>query len=311
MANENFKNGEEYVIPDDYENKPRKENPFINYLREDRLPHIFCPGCGNGTVVNTFFKGMEEAKIDFDNLALVSGIGCSSRIPGYVQCDSLHTTHGRAISFATGLKISNPDLDVVVFTGDGDCASIGGNHLIHAARKNIDITVICVNNNIYGMTGGQISPTSPKGSFGSTAPYGSDDNPFNLAELVVAAGASYSARWTTTHVSHVASSIKKGLKNKGFSFIEVVSQCPTYYGRKNKLRTPVDMVKYLKESSIYKNNAELLSSKDLEGKIVIGEFINKSRSEFTENIEKLTKEQFGDMPLRKSAYLENFDNKNE
>ena len=304
-------NGEEYVINDDYENEPRKESPFINYLREDRLPHIFCPGCGNGTIVNTFFKGMEEAKIDFDNLALVSGIGCSSRIPGYVQCDSLHTTHGRALSFATGLKISNPDLDVVVFSGDGDCASIGGNHLIHAARRNIDLTVICVNNNIYGMTGGQISPTSPKGSFGTTAPYGSEDKPFNLAELVAAAGATYSARWTTAHVSHVVSSIKKGLKNKGFSFIEVVSQCPTYYGRKNKMKTPVSMVKYLKESSIYKNNAEMLSSKELEGKIVIGEFINKPRAEFTENVEKLSKKHFGDIPLRRSAYIDKFEDKKE
>ena len=126
-------------------------NKFIPYMREDRLPHIFCPGCGNGSIMNAFFKGMEEAEMDFDNIAMVSGIGCSSRIPGYVKCDSLHTTHGRALSFATGLKVSNSDLDVVVFTGDGDAASIGGNHLIHAARRNINLTVICINNNIYGM----------------------------------------------------------------------------------------------------------------------------------------------------------------
>ena len=155
-------------------------NKFIPYMREDRLPHIFCPGCGNGSIMNAFFKGMEEAEMDFDNIAMVSGIGCSSRIPGYVKCDSLHTTHGRALSFATGLKVSNSDLDVVVFTGDGDAASIGGNHLIHAARRNINLTVICINNNIYGMTGGQISPTSPKGSFGTTAPYGNGDYPFKL-----------------------------------------------------------------------------------------------------------------------------------
>ena len=308
MSNENqVSNGSEYVIDDDYEKEPRKQSSFIKYLREDRLPHIFCGGCGNGTVINTFFKALEGTNIDFDNLALVSGIGCSSRIPGYVQCDSLHTTHGRALSYATGLKVSNPDLDVAVFTGDGDCASIGGNHLIHAARRNINLTVVCVNNNIYGMTGGQISPTSPKGSFGTTAPYGSSDKPFNLAELVAAAGASYSARWTTTHVEHAVSSIKKGLKNPGFSFIEIVSQCPTYYGRKNKLKTPVSMMDHLKEVSIYKNNAELMSDKELEGKIIVGEFANKPRAEFTDNIEELSKKHFGSETLRKSAYFESFD----
>ena len=170
-----------------------EENKFTPYLRQDRLPHIFCPGCGNGTIMNAFIEGMKKAEMDFENIAMVSGIGCSSRIPGYMNCDSLHTTHGRALSFATGLKTANKDLDVVVFTGDGDCASIGGNHLIHAARRNINLTVICINNNIYGMTGGQISPTSPKGSFGTTAPYGNMDSPFNLAELVAAAGATYSA----------------------------------------------------------------------------------------------------------------------
>ena len=216
-----------------------KENPYKKYLREDRLPHIFCPGCGNGIVMNAFFKGLEGSEVDFDNVSMVSGIGCSSRIPGYVKCDSLHTTHGRALSFATGLKVGNPNQDVVVFTGDGDAASIGGNHLIHAARRNIDLTVICINNNIYGMTGGQISPTSPKGSFGTTAPYGSRDVPFDLASLVTAAGASYVARWTTAHPMQLAKAITKGLENKGFSFIEAVSQCPTYYGRKNKLKTPV------------------------------------------------------------------------
>ena len=165
------------------------QNRFMKYLRTDRLPNIFCPGCGNGIVMNSFFNGMERAEVDFDNLALVSGIGCSSRVPGYIKCDSLHTTHGRPIAFATGLKLANPELDVVVFTGDGDAAAIGGNHLIHGARRNIDITVICINNSIYGMTGGQISPTSPTGSYGSTAPFGAVEKPFNLSELTKAAGA--------------------------------------------------------------------------------------------------------------------------
>jgi len=254
---------------------------------------------------------MEEANMDFDNIAMVSGIGCSSRIPGYIKCDSLHTTHGRALSFATGLKVSNPDLDVVVFTGDGDCASIGGNHLIHAARRNINLTVICINNNIYGMTGGQISPTSPKGSYGSTAPYGNRDKPFHLAELVAAAGATYVARWTTVQVESAVKSIKKGLKNKGFSFIEIVSQCPTYFGRKNKMKTPVKMMDHIKNSTIYINNTKLMSEHELADKIVVGEFVDKSAPEFTDNLQKLSEENYGDKTLRRSAFLKDFGENKE
>ena len=281
-----------------------EENKFTPYMREDRLPHIFCPGCGNGTIMNAFLKGMEKAEMDFDNIAMVSGIGCSSRIPGYMKCDSLHTTPGRALSFATGLKTANKDLDVVVFTGDGDCASIGGNHLIHAARRNINLTVICINNNIYGMTGGQISPTSPKGSFGTTAPYGNMDAPFNLAELVAAAGATYSARWTTIQIESLVMAIKDGLKNPGFSFIEVVTQCPTYYGRKNKIRTPTAMAVTLKMNTVFKSAADRMRKKDLEGKIVVGEFANSQRDEFTNNIDRISEEKFGKKTLINSAYEE-------
>ncbi len=279
-----------------------KESPYKKYLREERLPHIFCPGCGNGTVMSTFFKGLEGTDIDFENVAMVSGIGCSSRIPGYAKCDSLHTTHGRALSFATGLKVGNPDLDVVVFTGDGDAASIGGNHLIHAARRNINLTVICINNNIYGMTGGQISPTSPKGSFGTTAPYGNRDTPFNLAELVAAAGASYSARWTTVQIENLVLAIKDGLKNPGFSFIEVATQCPTYFGRKNKLKTPTAMAAVMKANTVFKSAADRMRPKELEGKIVVGEFANTQRDEFTENVDKISVEKFGKRTLINSAY---------
>ena len=267
-----------------------EKNRFLPYLREDRLPHIFCPGCGNGAIINAFLAAMEKADMDFDNIAMVSGIGCSSRIPGYLKCDSLHTTHGRALSFATGLKTANKDLDVVVFTGDGDAASIGGNHLIHAARRNINLTVICINNNIYGMTGGQISPTSPKGSFGTTAPYGNLDSPFKLAELVAAAGASYSARWTTVQIENLVLSIKAGLKNKGFSFIEVATQCPTYFGRKNKLKTATAMAAVMKANTVFKSAADRMSARELEGKIVVGEFANIQKDEFTENLERISVE---------------------
>lgn len=280
------------------------ENPYIKYLREDRLPHIFCPGCGNGIVMNTFFKGMEKAGIQLDDVSLVSGIGCSSRIPGYVKCDSLHTTHGRPISFATGLKLANPERNVVVFSGDGDCASIGGNHLIHAARKNIDLTVICINNNIYGMTGGQISPTSPKGSFGTTAPYGSFEKPFQLSELVAAAGASYVARYTTAHALMLTFAIEAGLKNKGFSFIEVVSQCPTYYGRKNKIKKPVDMLNWLKDNSIFKMQADNMSPDEKEGKIIIGDIKKETRDEYAEELYKLIEKQGKKPDVFKSAYKE-------
>ena len=265
----------------------KMENPLMKYLRRDRLPTIFCAGCGNGIVMNAFFKGIEMAEIDFENLMLVSGIGCSSRIPGYIYCDSLHTTHGRPISFATGVKLANPEHDVVVFSGDGDAAAIGGNHLIHGARRNINITVICVNNSIYGMTGGQISPTSPRGSYGTTAPYGALERPFNLSDLVTAAGATYVARWTTAHPIQLSNAIKKGLQNKGFSFIEAVSQCPTYYGRKNKMRTPIEMMQWMKESSILKNKADKLEESELEGKIIVGEFQNKVEPEFTDKLCKL------------------------
>ena len=241
--------------------------------------------------MNTFFNAMELAEIDFDNLALVSGIGCSSRVPGYIKCDSLHTTHGRPIAFATGLKLANPELDVVVFTGDGDAAAIGGNHLIHGARRNIDLTVICINNSIYGMTGGQISPTSPTGSYGSTAPFGALEKPFNLSELTKAAGASYVARWTTAHPVQLSNAIKKGLLNKGFSFIEAVSQCPTYFGRKNKMKTAVSMIQWMKDESILKRKADTLNEAELEGKLIVGEFQNKKEAEFTEKICKLLEDK--------------------
>ncbi|MDO8870736.1 MAG: 2-oxoacid:ferredoxin oxidoreductase subunit beta [Methanobacteriaceae archaeon] len=281
------------------------ESPFMKYLRKDRLPNIFCAGCGNGIVLNTFFNGMEMAEVDFDSIAMASGIGCSSRIPGYVKCDSLHTTHGRPISFATGLKLGNPDLNVVVFTGDGDAAAIGGNHLIHGARRNIDLTVICINNSIYGMTGGQISPTSPQGSYGSTAPYGAFERPFDLAELVTAAGATYVARWTTAHALQLANAIKKGLNNKGFSFIEVISQCPTYFGRKNKLRTPVDMMRWMKDSGVNKRKADQMSAEELEGKIIVGEFANEPRPEFSNELYNLIEEKYGQKSQAvKSAYRE-------
>ena len=205
------------------------------YLREGMLPTIFCNGCGHGNAIDYTFWAIEELGLDMDKVALASGIGCSSRIPGYINADGLHTTHGRALSFATGIKAANPDLNVIVFTGDGDCTGIGGNHFIHAARRNIDLTVILLNNYIYGMTGGQLAPTAPKGSIATTAPYGNIEQAFNISELAKALGANYVARWPISYPYQPIKSIKEGIAKKGFSLIELMSPCPTAYGRRNRL----------------------------------------------------------------------------
>ena len=205
------------------------------YLRDGMLPTIFCNGCGHGNAIDYTFWAIEELGIDMDDVAFASGIGCSSRIPGYINADGLHTTHGRAIAFATGIKAANPDLHVIVFTGDGDCTGIGGNHFIHAARRNIDMTVILLNNFIYGMTGGQLAPTAPKGSIATTAPYGNIEQPFNISELATALGAAYVARWPVFYPYQPIKSIKEGLQTRGFALIELMSPCPTAYGRRNKL----------------------------------------------------------------------------
>ncbi len=202
------------------------QNPVEQFLRMDRIPHIWCPGCGIGTSVNSFAHALIDAKIDTKNVAIVSGIGCTGRVAGYVKQDSFHTTHGRAIPFATGLKLANPKLNVVVYSGDGDLFAIGGNHLIHAARRNVDIKVICINNLIYAMTGGQTAPTTPGDVITSTNPYGTYDPSFNLPYLVEAAGAVYVARWTAFHVKQLARSMQEMFAKKGFSFIEVLVALP-------------------------------------------------------------------------------------
>lgn len=256
-------------------------NPVEQFLRSDRIPHIWCPGCGIGTTVNSFARALIESKIDLQSLALVSGIGCTGRVAGYVQLDSFHTTHGRAIPFATGLKLANPKLNVVVYSGDGDLSAIGGNHLIHAARRNIDLKVICVNNLIYAMTGGQTAPTTPDDSITSTNPYGVFEPSFNLPHLVEAAGAVYVARWTTFHVRQLARSISEAFKKKGFSFIEVISPCPTLYQRRNKLGDGLDTMKYYKEKSKVRHGAPTGEvGLTMTGEIVVGKFVDRDRPDY-------------------------------
>src|SRR6056297_1315154 len=218
------------------------------YFRLEKMPHIWCPGCGHGIVLGAMVRAIKELGYDQDKTVVVSGIGCSSRASGYLDFNTLHTTHGRALAFATGIKMANPELHVIVVTGDGDCAAIGGNHLIHAARRNIDITTIVFNNNIYGMTGGQYSPTTPTREKGTTAPYGNIDRTFDIAQLAGAAGATYTARSTVFHVPQLTNYIEKALNKKGFSLVEAISTCPTSFGRRNKKGDAVDMIKWLRDS---------------------------------------------------------------
>lgn len=228
------------------------ERSYEKYFRQNRLPHLWCPGCGNGIAMKAIVQAIEKKGLSQDNTVIVSGIGCSSRASGYMDFDTLHTAHGRAIPFATGIKLANPDLNVVVITGDGDCTAIGGNHFIHGCRRNVDLTVVLFNNNIYGMTGGQASPMTPLGGKATTAPYGSVDRPFDACALAQAAGATYVARSTAFHVQHLVDMISKGFDNKGFSFIEALVQCPTAFGRRNKFKSPADMMKWMQAHAVMK-----------------------------------------------------------
>lgn len=253
-------------------------NPVETILRMDRMPHIWCPGCGIGTTVNCFAQALKTSEIDLKNLAVVSGIGCTGRVAGYVDCDSFHTTHGRAIPFATGLYLGNPKLKVVVYSGDGDLIAIGGNHFIHAARRNVDMTVILVNNFNYAMTGGQVASTTPPGAIMTTAPFGATENSFNVPHLAESCGAVYVARWTVFHVRQVAKAMTEAMGKKGFSVIEIIAPCPTLYQRRNRLGSSLDAMKYYKEKSVIKNGANTRECGiDYQGQIVCGKFIDRER----------------------------------
>jgi 2-oxoglutarate ferredoxin oxidoreductase subunit beta len=256
-------------------------NPVEELLRKDRIPTIWCPGCGIGTTVNSFVFALLSAGVDPKKLAVVSGIGCSGRVSGYMDVDSFHTTHGRAIPFATGLKLANPELNVVVYSGDGDLTSIGGNHLIHAARRNIDMMVVLVNNMIYAMTGGQAAATTPGSSTSTTTPYGSFEPELNIPQLVDACGACFVARWTAYHVKQLERTMAKALKKKGFRFIEVLSPCPTLFQRRNNMGDGLAaMVDYKKRSKV-KNGAPTYETALVAGgDIVVGEFVDRERDDY-------------------------------
>lgn len=266
-----------------------KHELLDKYYVMDRLPHIWCPGCGHGVATAAIIEAIDNLGFDPDKVCIVSGIGCSSRAPGYLKFDTLHTTHGRALAFATGIKMAKPDLHVIVISGDGDASAIGGNHLIHAARRNIGITTIVFNNNIYGMTGGQYSPTTPKNARATTAPFGNIDRNFDICELAGAAGATYTARSTVYHVKQLIKYIENGLKNDGFSLIEAVSVCPTQFGRKNKRGTAVSMFDFLKEKAISVDAAKNMSIEELQDRFIIGEFKNSPEPEYSKEYEELIK----------------------
>ena len=268
-------------------------NLIHQYMRIDHLPHIWCPGCGNGVIMRDVAVALDElindpdSDFDRDNIVIVSGIGCSSRAAGYLDFNSIHTTHGRAIAFATGIKMANPKLHVVVLTGDGDCSAIGGNHLIHAARRNLGLTVICFNNDIYGMTGGQYSPTTPTGDKATTAPYGNLDRPFDIALLAAGAGASFAARGDVFHARETTAIIKQAMLHKGFSLVDVYSVCPTYYGRKNKKGDAVEMLKWQRDNLIPMNRFNVMTPEDMAGKKPIGILAENDFPEYSEEYQKL------------------------
>lgn len=257
------------------------------YLRKDKFPHIWCEGCGDGIALKAILRAIDNLKIDKDKVAMVSGIGCSSRTPGYVDFNTLHTTHGRAIAFATGLKMARSDLHVIVVTGDGDATAIGGNHLIHAARRNINITVLVYNNHIYGMTGGQVSPTTPMGDFATTAPYGGLENNFDIAGLTIAAGASFVARSSVYHAKMLERLIQRAIEKKGFSLVEIMSPCPTAYGKINKRGKGAEIILQQKYQAVRVEKAKTMSPAELQGKIIIGELIDRELPEYIQTYDKV------------------------
>ena len=254
------------------------------YIRERFFPHLWCPGCGHGTVLNNLIRAVDSLGLEKKEIVMVSGIGCSSRIAGYLDFHTLHTMHGRALACATGVKLSRPELNVIVPMGDGDALAIGGNHFIHAARRNINITALVMNNRIYGMTGGQFSPLSGEGTTATTAPYGNIDQGFDIVALAEAAGATFVARTSVYHAREVQKLIAKAVAHPGFAVVEVMSQCPTYFGRKNKEGGAVDMMNLFK-----KRTAKIGSKQTGEDKILRGAFVDKQRPEYCAQYDEIIK----------------------
>jgi len=259
-----------------------------HYLRHDkRFPHLWCPGCGNGIVLGALIRAIDDLKYTKDEIVLVSGIGCSGRMSVYGDFNTLHTTHGRALTFATGIKLAKPSLKVIVIMGDGDALAIGGNHFIHAARRNIDLTALIINNSIFGMTGGQHSPATPAGMRATTTALYNIEPAFNISELAVTAGASFVSRGTVYHAHLLHQLIEKALRKKGFSLVEIITQCPTYYGRKNRLGTAVEMMEWQRDQAVLVGKAGELKPEELIDKFTIGVLVDKELPNFLDEYEKV------------------------
>ena len=266
---------------------------YFKYLRKDKLPHIWCPGCGNGQILRAICMALYNLNIDNNDVAMVSGIGCSSRTPGYFDGYTLHTTHGRALAFATGVKLSKPELNVIVTTGDGDCTAIGGNHFIHTCRRNIDLTLLLLKNWIYGMTGDLVSPTTPEGSFATTTPYGNYEPNFSITDLAIGAGATYVARGTAYHVTELVKLIEDGIKHRGFSLIEVLTPCTIQYGRKNRMGFE-EMYFWLRDNTIPVKAWDKLPEEKRAGKLPRGVLHHDdTKPEYTELYFRKVKEISG------------------
>lgn len=258
------------------------------YLRHDKkFPHVWCPGCGNGIVLGALIRAIDRMGFQKDEIVLVSGIGCSGRMPVYVDFNTLHTTHGRALTFATGIKLVKPGLTVIVVMGDGDAAAIGGNHFIHAARRNLDLNAIIINNQIYGMTGGQHSPTTPYGAMATTAPYRHIEHAFSISELAVTAGADFVARGTVYHAQLLEELIETALRRRGFSVVEVMSHCHVQFGRRNAMADPVTMMYWLKDHAVRVEKAREMDPGELSGKFSIGILSDTSKPVYTEEYQRI------------------------
>ncbi|KIX15112.1 thiamine pyrophosphate-dependent enzyme [Dethiosulfatarculus sandiegensis] len=257
------------------------QHPLWKYLRPNSLPHFFCPGCGAAQVLNFFLQAADETHLDFDKFVGIGGVGCAARIPVYIDAEALHGVHGRTIPWATGIKLHKPELKVVIFAGDGDASAIGGGHLIHACRRNLDVTMIVVNNLTYGMTGGQMAPTTPLHVKSATTPYGNAEEPFDICKLAETAGATYVARWSTAKPKGAKKAIKEAINHTGFSLVEIVTQCPTNFGRRALgTGSAVDGLEWIKKNSVTIKKAETMSQAELEGKFVQGTFVNKQKPVF-------------------------------
>jgi len=260
---------------------------YFKYLRKEKMPHIWCAGCGHGQIVKSILRAIDKLGWKNDEVAVVSGIGCSSRTPGYLDFHTLHTTHGRSLSFATGIKVAKPHLKVIAVGGDGDMMAIGGNHFIHACRRNIDIKLVVYNNNIYGMTGGQASPTTLPGMKATTAPYGFQEQPFDICKMAAASGASFVGRALDLDVPMMDKVILESFKSKGFSVVDAWSQCPTYFGRFNKWGSASEMMDRYKAMTYNVRLADQLSAEEKAGKYPVGVLHQESRPEYCEKYEAL------------------------